>query len=217
MIILLGPKRNTHMLLSLTLSNKSSNTSPVPPRGETPFSDYCEPDKLNELLTSWLTTLTYPDEDFQILLRNSSKRNTAITLSTHLLGSFAMTYQRQRERLKVLKDARKRNNLATAARSTLKNIWNGSPITAFINKFYERESRKSKKMTNLFRALSTTTLKPISHRKRLRNSAPDDTTIYFGRWEMIITPSTNGITTMTRLSRRPSNGSSPRKAIAWRS
>ena len=77
------------MLLSLTLANNQTLYQFLHAT-ETPLAIVAEPDKLNELLTS---------SKKKLLLRSSSKMNTATTLPTRFIGTIAMTYQRPRKRL----------------------------------------------------------------------------------------------------------------------
>lgn len=174
------------MLLSLTLSNNQTLYQFLRAT-ETPLAIVAEPDKLNELLTSYgLESLDLSDEDFQKeitfakFLKDEYGDNFTDTLYWDYRDDLSATAQET-----ILKDAlENETTFENAAAWYVEENMEWLPDYEAINKFYE-QNPEVEEDDDFYRDLYYDYIDvDYNVETLLRNSAPEDMTIYFGQsWD----------------------------------
>ena len=174
------------MLLSITLSNNQTLYQFLHAT-ETPLAIVAEPDKLNELLTSYgLESLDLSDEDFQKeitfakFLKDEYGDNFTDTLYWDYHDELSATAQET-----ILKDAlENETTFETAAAWYVEENMEWFPDYEAINKFYEQNPEVEEEDEFYLELFNDYIKTDFNVEQLLRNSAPDDMTIYFGQsWD----------------------------------
>ena len=174
------------MLLSITLSNDQTRYQFLRAT-ETPLAIVAEPSKLNELLTSHgLESLDLSDEDFQkeITFANFLKEkygdNFTDTLYWDYRDDLSATAQET-----ILKDAlENETTFATAAAWYVEDHMEWLPDYEAINKFYDQNPEVDEDDEFYLELFNDYIETDFNVEQLLRNSAPEDMTIYFGQsWD----------------------------------
>ena len=174
------------MLLSLTLSNDQTLYQFLRAT-ETPLAIVAEPNKLNELLTSHgLESLDLSDEDFQKeitfanFLKDEYGDNFTDTLYWDYRDDLSATAQET-----VLKDAlENETTFATAAAWYVEEHMEWLPDYEAINKFYDQNPEVDEDDEFYLELFNDYIETDFNVEQLLRNSAPEDMTIYFGQsWD----------------------------------
>lgn len=174
------------MLLSITLSNNQTLYQFLHAT-ETPLAIVAEPNKLNELLTSYgLESLDLSDEDFQKeitfvkFLRDKYDDNFTESLYWDYRDDLPATAQET-----ILKDAlENETTFATAAAWYVEEHMEWLPDYEAINKFYEQNPEVDEEDEFYLELFNDYIETDFNVETLLRNSAPEDMTIYFGQsWD----------------------------------
>ena len=174
------------MLLSITLSNNQTLYQFLRAT-ETPLAIVAEPNKLNELLTSCgLESLDLSDEDFQKeitfvkFLRDKYDDNFTESLYWDYRDDLPATAQET-----ILKDAlENETTFATAAAWYVEEHMEWLPDYEAINKFYEQNPEVDEEDEFYLELFNDYIETDFNVETLLRNSAPEDMTIYFGQsWD----------------------------------
>ena len=174
------------MLLSLTLSNNQTLYQFLHAT-ETPLAVVAEPDKLNELLTSYgLESLDLSDEDFQKeitfakFLKEKYGDNFTDTLYWDYRDDLSATAQET-----ILKDAlENETTFETAAAWYVEEHMEWLPDYEAINKFYDQNPEVDEDDEFYLELFNDYIETDFNVEQLLRNSAPEDMTIYFGQsWD----------------------------------
>lgn len=174
------------MLLSLTLSNNQTLYQFLRAT-ETPLAVVAEPNKLNELLTKHgLESLDLSDEDFQKeitfvkFLKNEYGDNFTDTLYWDYRDDLSATAQET-----ILKDAlENETTFETATAWYVEENMEWFPDYEKINEFYERNPDLEEDDDFYLELFNDYIETDHNVETLLRNSAPDDMTIYFGQsWD----------------------------------
>lgn len=174
------------MLLSLTLSNNQTLYQFLRAT-ETPLAVVAEPDKLNELLTKHgLESLDLSDEDFQKeitftkFLKDEYGDNFTDTLYWDYRDDLSATAQET-----ILKDAlENETTFETATAWYVEENMEWFPDYEAINKFYEQNPEVEEEDEFYLELFNDYIETDFNVEQLLRNSAPDDMTIYFGQsWD----------------------------------
>lgn len=174
------------MLLSITLSNNQTLYQFLRAT-ETPLAIVAEPNKLNELLTSYgLESLDLSDEDFQKeitfvkFLRDKYDDNFTESLYWDYRDDLPATAQET-----ILKDAlENETTFATAAAWYVEEHMEWLPDYEAINKFYEQNPEVDEEDEFYLELFNDYIETDFNVETLLRNSAPEDMTIYFGQsWD----------------------------------
>ena len=174
------------MLLSLTLTNNQTLYQFLHAT-ETPLAIVAEPDKLNELLTKHgLESLDLSDEDFQKeitfvkFLKNEYDDNFTNTLYWDYRDGLSATAQET-----ILKDAlENETTFATAAAWYVEENMEWLPDYEAINKFYDQNPEVDEEDEFYLELFNDYIETDFNVEQLLRNSAPEDMTIYFGQsWD----------------------------------
>lgn len=174
------------MLLSLTLSNNQTLYQFLHAT-ETPLATVAEPNKLNELLTSYgLESLDLSDEDFQKeitfvkFLRDKYDDNFTESLYWDYRDDLSATAQET-----ILKDAlENETTFETATAWYVEENMEWLPDYEAINKFYEQNPEVDEDDEFYLELFNDYIETDFNVETLLRNSAPEDMTIYFGQsWD----------------------------------
>lgn len=174
------------MLLSITLSNNQTLYQFLHAT-ETPLAIVAEPDKLNELLTSYgLESLDLSDEDFQKeitfakFLKNEYDDNFTETLYWDYRDELSATAQET-----ILKEALQNDtSFENEATWYVQENMEWLPDYEKINEFYERNPEVDEDDEFYLELFNDYIETDFNVEQLLRNSAPDDMTIYFGQnWD----------------------------------
>ena len=174
------------MLLSLTLSNNQTLYQFLHAT-ETPLAIVAEPNKLNELLTKHgLESLDLSDEDFQKeitfakFLKEEYGDNFTDTLYWDYHDELSATAQET-----TLKDAlENETTFETATAWYVEENMEWLPDYEAINKFYERNPDLDEDDDFYLELFNDYIDTDLNVETLLRNSAPEDMTIYFGQnWD----------------------------------
>ena len=174
------------MLLSLTLSNNQTLYQFLRAT-ETPLAIVAEPSKLNELLTNHgLESLDLSDEDFQKeitfakFLKDKYGDNFTDTLYWDYLNDLSATAQET-----ILKDAlENETTFETAATWYVEENMEWLPDYEAINKFYDQNPEVDEDDEFYLELFNDYIETDFNVEQLLRNSAPEDMTIYFGQsWD----------------------------------
>ena len=174
------------MLLSITLSTNQTLYQFLRAT-ETPLAIVAEPDKLNELLISYgLESLDLSDEDFQKeitfakFLKDEYGNNFTDTLYWDYCDELSSTAQET-----ILKDAlENETTFETAAAWYVEENMEWLPDYEAINKFYEQNPEVDEDDEFYLELFNDYIETDFNVETLLRNSAPDDMTIYFGQsWD----------------------------------
>lgn len=174
------------MLLSLTLSNNQTLYQFLRAT-ETPLAIVAEPSKLNELLTNHgLESLDLSDEDFQKeitfakFLKDEYGDNFTDTLYWDYHDELSATAQET-----ILKDAlEKETTFETATAWYVEENMEWLPDYEAINKFYDQNPEVEEEDEFYLELFNDYIETDFNVETLLRNSAPDDMTIYFGQsWD----------------------------------
>lgn len=174
------------MLLSITLSNNQTLYQFLRAT-ETPLAIVAEPNKLNELLTSCgLESLDLSDEDFQKeitfvkFLKDKYDDNFTETLYWDYRDELSATAQET-----ILKDAlENETTFETAAAWYVEENMEWLPDYEAINKFYEQNPEVEEDDEFYLELFNDYIETDFNVEQLLRNSAPEDMTIYFGQsWD----------------------------------
>ena len=174
------------MLLSLTLSNNQTLYQFLHAT-ETPLAIVAEPNKLNELLTSYgLESLDLSDEDtqkeitFVKFLKDEYGDNFTDTLYWDYRDDLSATAQET-----ILKDAlENETTFETATAWYVQENMEWFPDYEAINKFYEQNPEVEEDDEFYLELFNDYIETDFNVEQLLRNSAPDDMTLYFGQsWD----------------------------------
>lgn len=174
------------MLLSITLSNNQTLYQFLHAT-ETPLAIVAEPDKLNELLTKHkIEPLDFSDEDaqkeitFVNFLKETYGDNFTETLYWDYHDELSATAQET-----ILKDAlENETTFETAAAWYVEENMEWLPDYEAINKFYEQNPDVEEVDEFYLELFNDYIETDFNVETLLRNSAPDDMTIYFGQnWD----------------------------------
>lgn len=174
------------MLLSLTLSNNQTLYQFLRAT-ETPLAVVAEPDKLNELLTKHgLESLDLSDEDFQKeitfakFLKDEYGDNFTDTLYWDYRDDLSATAQET-----ILKDAlENETTFENAATWYVEENMEWLPDYEAINKFYEQNPEVEEEDEFYLELFNDYIETDFNVETLLRNSAPEDMTIYFDQsWD----------------------------------
>ena len=174
------------MLLSLTLSNNQTLYQFLRAT-ETPLAIVAEPSKLNELLTSYgLESLDLSDEDFQKeitfvkFLKNEYDDNFTETLYWDYRDELSATAQET-----ILKEALQNDtSFENEATWYVQENMEWLPDYEKINEFYERNPDLEEDDDFYLELFNDYIETDHNVETLLRNSAPEDMTIYFGQnWD----------------------------------
>lgn len=174
------------MLLSITLSNNQTLYQFLRAT-ETPLAVVAEPNKLNELLTKHgLESLDLSDEDFQKeitfakFLKDEYGDNFTDTLYWDYRDDLSATAQET-----VLKDAlENETTFETAAAWYVEDHMEWLPDYEAINKFYDQNPEVDEDDEFYLELFNDYIETDFNVETLLRNSAPDDMTLYFGQnWD----------------------------------
>lgn len=174
------------MLLSLTLSNNQTLYQFLHAT-ETPLAIVAEPNKLNELLTKHgIEPLDFSDEDtqkeitFVKFLKEEYGDNFTDTLYWDYRDDVSATAQET-----ILKDAlENETTFATAATWYVEEHMEWLPDYEAINKFYDQNPEVDEDDEFYLELFNDYIETDFNVEQLLRNSAPEDMTIYFGQsWD----------------------------------
>lgn len=174
------------MLLSITLSNNQMLYQFLRAT-ETPLAVVVEPNKLNELLTSYgLESLDLSEEDFQKeitfvkFLKDDYGDNFTETLYWDYRDELSATAQET-----ILKEAlENETTFETATAWYVEENMEWLPDYEAINKFYEQNPEVDEDDEFYLELFNDYIETDFNVETLLRNSAPDDITIYFGQsWD----------------------------------
>lgn len=174
------------MLLSITLSNNQTLYQFLRAT-ETPLAVVAEPNKLNELLTKHgLESLDLSDEDFQKeitfvkFLKDKYDDNFTETLYWDYRDELSATAQET-----ILKDAlENETTFETATALYVEENMEWFPDYEAINKFYEQNPEVEEDDEFYLELFNDYIETDFNVEQLLRNSAPEDMTIYFGQsWD----------------------------------
>lgn len=174
------------MLLSITLSNNQMLYQFLRAT-ETPLAIVAEPNKLNELLTKHgLESLDLSDEDFQKeitfakFLKDEYGDNFTDTLYWDYRDELSATAQET-----ILKDAlENETTFETAAAWYVEEHMEWLPDYEAINKFYDQNPEVDEDDEFYLELFNDYIETDFNVEQLLRNSAPEDMTIYFGQsWD----------------------------------
>lgn len=174
------------MLLSITLSNNQTLYQFLRAT-ETPLAIVAEPDKLNELLTRYgLESLDLSDEDtqkeitFAKFLKEEYGDNFTDTLYWDYRDDLSATAQET-----ILKDAlENETTFVTATAWYVEEHMEWFPDYEAINKFYEQNPEVEEDDEFYLELFNDYIETDFNVETLLRNSAPEDMTIYFGQsWD----------------------------------
>lgn len=174
------------MILSITLSNNQTLYQFLRTT-ETHLAIVAESDKLNELLTSYgLESLDLSDEDFQKeitfakFLKDEYGDNFTDTLYWDYRDDLSATAQET-----ILKEALKNDtSFATATTWYVEENMEWLPDYEAINKFYEQNPEADEDDEFYLELFNDYIETDFNVEQLLRNSAPEDMTIYFGQsWD----------------------------------
>ena len=174
------------MILSITLSNNQTLYQFLHAT-ETPLAIVAEPDKLNELLTNHgLESLDLSDDDFQKeitfvnFLKEKYGDNFTDTLYWDYHDELSSTAQET-----ILKDAlENETTFAIATAWYIEENMEWLPDYEAINKFYEQNPDVEEDDEFYLELFNDYIETDFNVEQLLRNSAPDDMTIYFGQsWD----------------------------------
>ena len=174
------------MLLSITLSNNQTLYQFLRAT-ETPLAIVAEPNKLNELLTSCgLESLDLSDEDFQKeitfvkFLKDKYDDNFTETLYWDYRDELSATAQET-----ILKEALQNDtSFENEATWYVQENMEWLPDYEKINEFYERNPDLEEEDEFYLELFNDYIETDFNVEQLLRNSAPDDMTIYFGQsWD----------------------------------
>lgn len=174
------------MLLSITLSNNQTLYQFLRAT-ETPLAIVAEPDKLNELLTSYkLESLDLSDEDFQKeitfvkFLKDKYDDNFTETLYWDYRDELSATAQET-----ILKEALQNDtSFENEATWYVQENMEWLPDYEKINEFYERNPDLEEDDDFYLELFNDYIETDHNVETLLRNSAPEDMTIYFGQnWD----------------------------------
>lgn len=174
------------MILSITLSNNQTLYQFLHAT-ETPLAIVAEPDKLNELLTSYgLESLDLSDEDFQKeitfvkFLKDKYDDNFTESLYWDYRDDLSATAQET-----ILKDAlENETTFETATAWYVEENMEWLPDYEAINKFYDQNPEVEEEDEFYLELFNDYIKTDFNVELLLRNSAPEDMTIYFGQsWD----------------------------------
>lgn len=174
------------MLLSITLSNNQTLYQFLRAT-ETPLAIVAEPNKLNELLTSCgLESLDLSDEDFQKeitfvkFLKDKYDDNFTETLYWDYRDELSATAQET-----ILKEALQNDtSFENEATWYVQENMEWLPDYEAINKFYEQNPEVDEDNEFYLELFNDYIETDFNVEQLLRNSAPEDMTIYFGQsWD----------------------------------
>lgn len=173
------------MLLSLTLSNNQTLYQFLRAT-ETPLAIVAEPDKLNELLTSHgLESLDLSDEDTQkeitfVKFLKDKYDNFTESLYWDYRDDLSATAQET-----ILKDALENETTFTTATAWyVEENMEWLPDYEAINKFYDQNPEVDEEDEFYLELFNDYIETDFNVEQLLRNSAPEDMTIYFGQsWD----------------------------------
>ena len=174
------------MLLSLTLSNNQTLYQFLHAT-ETPLAVVAKPDKLNELLTNYgLESFDLSDEDtqkeitFANFLKEEYGDNFTDTLYWDYHDELSATAQET-----ILKDAlENETTFSTATAWYVEENMEWLPDYEAINKFYDQNPEVDEDDEFYLELFNDYIETDFNVEQLLRNSAPDDMTIYFGQsWD----------------------------------
>lgn len=174
------------MLLSITLSNNQTLYQFLHAT-ETPLAIVAEPDKLNELLISYkLESLDFSDKDFQKeitfvkFLKDKYDDNFTETLYWDYRDELSATAQET-----ILKDALQNDtSFENEATWYVQENMEWLPDYEAINKFYEQNPEIEEDDELYLELFNDYIETDFNVEQLLRNSAPEDMTIYFGQnWD----------------------------------
>lgn len=174
------------MLLSLTLSNNQTLYQFLHAT-ETPLAIVAEPDKLNELLTSHgLESLDLSDDDFQkeITFANFLKEKYGDNFTDTLYWDYRDDLSATAQEI-ILKDAlENETTFENVAAWYVEENMEWLPDYEAINKFYEQNPEVDEDDEFYLELFNDYIETDFNVEQLLRNSAPDDMTIYFGQsWD----------------------------------